>query len=124
KIARQSDVSFLSIVPVAFTMMVWGTVAMMGTGAAKAFAILSGLESIRAARSRAFAVLKFGVGSFVLAVIVQFGIQLFRYGLGPELLDATRAVGFRSRSPLKETQGISEFRRQWNACGAFPHWPR
>jgi hypothetical protein len=81
KIAYKSGASFLSIVPGVFTMMIWGTLAIMGNGAAKAYAVLAGFQFIPTVRGRAFAVLMYGVGAFVLAAILQIGIQLLQYGL-------------------------------------------
>jgi hypothetical protein len=81
RMVYKSDATFLSIVPGVFTMMIWGTLGIMVTGAGKAYEVLAGFELIPTVGRRAFAVLKYGVGAFLLVVILQVGIKLLQYWL-------------------------------------------
>jgi hypothetical protein len=81
KASWKSSFSLSSFVPVAFTFMIWSTLALMWKGAAKAYVVLSGLELLPTARERAYSVLRNGVGLLILAALLQFGIQLLALGL-------------------------------------------
>jgi hypothetical protein len=81
KLTWKSGESLLSFVPMVFTVMIWGTLVIMGQGAAKAYQVLAGFDPIPTARSRAYAVLKNGVGLLVLAAILQVVIGLLHLGL-------------------------------------------
>lgn len=70
-----------SIVPLAFTFMMWGTLALMGNGMHRAYRALAGLEPQLSVGSRTGVVLKRGFGFLILAAILQFGINVLHLGL-------------------------------------------
>jgi hypothetical protein len=73
--------SLISIVPWIFTLAIWWTLSIMFDGAVKCYRVLSGLEKIQSARSRAFQILKYGIGFPLLAAIIQTVVSLMHYGL-------------------------------------------
>ncbi|PWT79774.1 MAG: hypothetical protein C5B58_12880 [Acidobacteria bacterium] len=77
----RSGMSLLSIVPAFFAVAIFWTINIMVEGAVRAYKILSGLEEVPSARSRAFQVLKYGFGFPILAAVLQAGISLVHYGL-------------------------------------------
>jgi hypothetical protein len=77
----KSGFSLISIVPWIFTIMIWATLSIIVNGAVKCYRVLSGLEEIPSARSRAVQVLKYGFGFPLLAAILQTVVSLLHYGL-------------------------------------------
>ncbi len=72
---------FSSLVPTVFTLMLWGTLVLMWRGASRAYRVLAGFEMVPRARGRAMVVLKYGIGAFALAAVLQAGIALLHLGL-------------------------------------------
>ena len=77
----RSGFSLISILPWIFTLMIWGTLAIMFQGAVMCYRVLSGLEKSPSARSRAVQGLKYGFGYPLLAAILQTIVSLLHYGL-------------------------------------------
>ena len=77
----RSGLSLISILPWIFTIAIWWTLSLMVSGVVKCYQVLSGLEEIPSARSRAFQVLKCGFGFPLLAAVLQALISLLHYGL-------------------------------------------
>lgn len=77
----RSGFSLISIVPWIFTIAIWWTLSIMAHGAVKGYNVLSGLEEIPSAGSRALQVLKYGFGFPLLAAVLQTIITLVHYGL-------------------------------------------
>jgi hypothetical protein len=77
----RSGLSLISIVPWIFAIGIWWTLSIMVDGAVKCYRVLSGLEEIPSARSRAFQVVKYGFGFPLLAAALQAIISLVHYGL-------------------------------------------
>jgi hypothetical protein len=77
----RAGLSLFSVVPWIFTVLIWVTLSIMATGAAKCYGVLSGLEGLPSARSRAVQVLKYGFGFPLLAAILQTLVGLAHFGL-------------------------------------------
>lgn len=77
----RAGMSLISIVPSLFAFAILCTISIMVQGAVRAYEILSGIEEVPSARSRAFRVLKYGFGFPIVAAILQAGISLVHYGL-------------------------------------------
>lgn len=77
----RSGVSLVSILPWIFTLVIWVTLSITVNGAVQCYKVLSGIEEIQSARSRAFQVLKYGFGFPLLAAIIQAAVSLIHYGL-------------------------------------------
>ena len=79
--ADVSFISFTSIVPTVFTVMVWGTLYILWFGMFKSYMALSGMGEIPSSGARAIAVLKYGIGALILSAALQAGIAYLHYGL-------------------------------------------
>ena len=77
----RAGLSLLSVVPWIFTILIWATLSLMVTGAAKCYGVLSGLEGAPSAGSRAVQVLKYGFGFPLLSAILQTLVGLAQFGL-------------------------------------------
>jgi len=77
----RSGLGLVSILPWIFTAAIWWTLTIMAIGAERCYRVLSGLDEIPSAGSRAFQVLKYGFGFPLLAAILQTIITLVNYGL-------------------------------------------
>ena len=77
----RSGMSLLSVVPWIFTLLIWGTLSIMITGAGKCYAVLSGIEEVPSARSRAWQVFKYGFGYPLGAAVLQTLVGLAHFGL-------------------------------------------
>lgn len=76
-----TGLSLVSFVGGFFSLFIFGTIYLMFNGAQRAYLILSGIESVPSLKDRTLSVLKFGLGWFVLAAILQTAIGLLELGL-------------------------------------------
>lgn len=88
--AWRAGMSLISIVPSLFAFAILWTISITVEGVFRAYKVLSGLEEIPSARSRAFHVLKYGLGLPLLAAILQAGISFLHYGLAKLLAHASQ----------------------------------
>jgi hypothetical protein len=72
KVMWKTDFGLLSLVPAFFMIGIFYSLHLMCNGAGKAYAVLSGTESMPEVKNRAWSVLKHGFGSLILAVAIQF----------------------------------------------------
>ena len=70
---------FGSIVPTIFTLMIYGTLYLMGIGVIKTYLILAGFEEINSKRTAAVKVLQYAIGFQVIAMALQYGIEYVHY---------------------------------------------
>jgi len=86
----RAGMSLLSIVPSLFAVAILWTISITVDGVFRAYKILSGVEKVPLGRSRAFQVLKYGLGLPLLAAALQAGISLLHYGLAKLLTGASQ----------------------------------
>ena len=86
----RAGMSLLSIVPSLFAFAILWTISITFDGVIRAYKILSGVEKVPLGRSRAFQVLKYGLGLPLLAAALQAGISLLHYGLAKLLTGASQ----------------------------------
>ena len=70
---------FGSIVPAIFTLMLYGTLYLMGIGVIKTYLILAGFEEINSKRTVAVKVLQYAIGFQVMAMALQYVIEYVHY---------------------------------------------